>query len=244
MTLRRQNAVRRRVIDGALRTLVALATLVVAGSAVPAQQGPATDQHRWATALTLDLGSLPGDFDTRCGSSSKGSEPSFGGGLAVLFRPRRWFVATLDTRVSDVPYSNACKTTAPIAHDGYHITAREFPNGVAGKPLVRNAIHIGVETPPGALLLRATVGGGMIWTGSSTPFASVAIGGGTGGRGARFYWEVETSGSAVRVRETYTGYLLDQNGVTLLPSKIVSYVEHPLWTALHVGLELPVGSSP
>ena len=242
MTLRRQNVVRSRVIGGALRTLVA--TLLVAGSAVDAQQRPASDPHRWATALSLDLGSLPGDFDTRCGSSPKGSESSFGGGFAVLFRPRRWVVAALDTRVSDVPYSNGCKTTAPIAQDGYHIAVREFPNGVAQKPLVRNAIHLGVETPPGALLLRATVGGGMIWTGSSTPFASVAIGGGSGGRGARFYWEVETNVSAVRVRETYTGFRADANGVTILPTRIVSYVEHPRWTALHVGLELPVVSSP
>ena len=246
MNLHRQNVVRSCLIDGALRTLVALATLAVAGSTGGAQQVLATDQHRWATALTVDLGSLPGDFDTQCGSSSKGTEPSLGGGLAVLFRPRRWVVATLDTRVSDVPYSNACKTIipAPITSDGYKIAVREFPNGVAQKPLVRNALHIGVETPPGPLLLRATVGGGMIWTGSSTPFASVAIGGGSGGRGARFYWDVETSVSAVRVRETYTGYLVGPNGVTLLPSRIVSYVEHPLWTALHVGLELPVASTP
>jgi len=246
MTLHRQNVVYGRIRHDA-GPVVALTALLLAGSSVAAQR-PASDPHRWASALTLDLGNLPGDFDTDCGSSSKGSEPSFGGGFAVLFRPRRWVVATLDTRVSDVPYSNACKgiipASVPIEQDGYKITAREFPNGVAQKPLVRNAIHVGVETPPGVLLLRATVGGGMIWTGSPTPFASVAIGGGSGGRGARFYWDVETSVSAVRVRETYTGYLLDSNGVTLLPSRIVSYVEHPLWTALHVGLELPLFSTP
>ena len=112
MILCRQNAVHCCMPHGAGRRVVALVALVLASSSVGAQR-PASDPHRWATALTLDLGVLPGDFDTDCGSGLKGSEPSFGGGLAVLFRPRRWVVATLDTRVSDVPHSNACKTIIP-----------------------------------------------------------------------------------------------------------------------------------
>jgi hypothetical protein len=219
---------------------------LVAGSVAGAQQASATDPHRWATALTLDLGSMPDDFASQCGS---GSEPSYGGGLSVLFRPRRWIVAAVDARMNDVPPVFGCPLNIPpvaqVGPNEYENWAeKEFPNGVAAKPLVRSALHIGVETPPGAPLLRATVGGGMIWTAKKTPFASVAIGGGSRGSGARFYWEIETDICAVRVRETHTRYQVDSNVPTPLPSRIVSYVEHPQWTALHVGLEIPVTSSP
>src|SRR5215467_6911401 len=225
MTLLRQMDVRGR---GA-RSVVVLVTLLVAGSVVGAQQGPASDPHRWATALTIDLGSIPDDFADQCGS---GSAPSYGGGLAVLFRPRRWVVAILNTRVSNEPPGTGCQLSIPAPvqigpNEFENWAEKRFPNGVAATPLVRNSLHIGVETSPEDPLLRATVGGGMIWTGHKTPFASVAIGGGSRGSGARFYWEVETSVCAVRVRETHTRYQLDSNITTPLPSRIVSYVEHP-----------------
>jgi len=120
-----------------------------------------------------------------------------------------------------------------------------FPNGVPVRPFVRNALHIGVETSPESpSLLRATVGAGMIWTGKRTPFASVGIGGGSRGRGARFYWDVETSVCAVRIGETNTRFRMDSNVETVLSSTTVSHVEHPFWTALHIGLEMPVALRP
>jgi hypothetical protein len=245
MNLRRQDVVRSRVIHSALRSLVASLMLVVAASTLGAQQEPASDPHRWATALTLDLGSIPDAFTVQCGS---GSYPSYGGGLAVLFRARRWVVATLDVRMSEMPDLYGCDAVAPAPvligpNEWESWAAKQFPNGVATPPLVRNALHIGVETSPEDPLLRATVGGGMIWTGTRTPFASVAIGGGSRGRGARFYWDLESSFCALRVRETHTRVRLDSNVATPLPPRIVSYVEHPTWTALHIGLEIPVVSS-
>jgi hypothetical protein len=245
LILHRQNVGRGTVARGPLA--IALSTLLASSSVAGAQRASAGDPHRWAGAITLDLGALPDDFASQCGTSSA---PSYGGGLTAIFRPRRWFITSVDARVSDVMAGGlGCKLTIPAPvqigpNEWENWAGKAYPSGVAAKPLVRNALHIGVETPPGAPLLRVTVGGGMIWTGSTTPFASIAIGGGSSGRGARFYWEVETNVCAIRVRETHTRFRIDSTVSTPLPSRVVSYVEHPRWTALHVGLEMPLALMP
>lgn len=245
MTLSCRTAVcRRRARVGGL--LLGFVAVSVAGTPSGAQQADTKDPHRWSAAATVDVGGLPDAFGDQCGS---GSVASYGGGLTALFRPRRWLVVAADVRASAVPDIFGCSLVLPapvlIGPNEYENWAsKQYPSGVAATPLVRTVLHVGAETPPGSPLLRATVGGGVIWTGSRTPVGTLTIGGGTRGRGARFYWEVETSACSLRVTEVHTRFRIDSNVSTPLPSRISSYVEHPRWTALHLGLEIPVASRP
>ena len=204
--------------------------------------GGGEDPHRWAAGVSLDVGSIPDAFATQCGS---GTTPAYGGGLSVLVRPRRWLIVAADTRVStfpDVGFGCSLNLPAPVQvgpNEYENWADKEYPKGVPRTPLYQSVLHVGVETPPGSPLFRATVGGGVIWTGRRTPMGTMAIGGGSRGGGARFYWELETSVCRVDVREEHTRFRFDSNTTTPLPSRIVSYVEHPRWTLLHLGLERP-----
>ena len=117
---------------------------------------------------------------------------------------------------------------------------KTYPNGAPTDPLVRSAVHVGVETPGGPLL-RATVGAGMIWTGRHLPYGSFAIGGGSSGRGSRFYWELETNLCRLAVREVHGRFQLDSAGQQIpLPSRTASYHQYLRWTMLHLGMEIPI----
>jgi hypothetical protein len=200
------------------------------------------DSHRWAAAIAVDAGSIPGDFASQCGS---GSEASLGAGLSVLFRPRRWLVTAFDTRATGT--LEGCKLFLPapvqIGPNMYeNWAAKQYPGGVPAEPLVRSALHVGVELPPGAPPLRVSVGAGVIWTGHQTPFAALAIGGGSNGRGARFFWELETNICRIHVTEVHTRYRIDSTSMepVPLPSRTASYIAHPRSTVLHLGMEVPL----
>jgi hypothetical protein len=133
----------------------------------------------------------------------------------------------------------------PIGPNEFENSAtKTYPNGVPSTRLVRTALHVGVETP-NSPLLRATVGGGMIWSGRYLPFWTVAVGGSSPGR-VRLHWGLETSVTRVRVREEHTRYLWDPATLTQtpLPSRITSYVNNLKWTSLQLGVEIPLASSP
>lgn len=229
---------RARVARCAFPAFVALCAV---GQRSSAQQPD--DPHRWAAALSADVGTLPAAFSTQCGSQI----PAYGGGLTVLVRPHRWLVVAADTRVSAYPDVFGCSLVLPVPvlvgpNEYENWAEKQYASGVGARPLVRSALHVGVETPPGFPLLRATVGGGAIWTGRRIPYGSLAVGGGSRGRGARFYWEVETSVVSLRVHEDHTRFRIDSGVPTQLPPRTVSYVDHPNWTALHLGIELPLAS--
>src|SRR5262249_36773343 len=118
--------------------------------------------------------------------------------------------------------------------------AKTYPNGIPSTPLVRTALHVGVETP-GTPWLRATVGGGVFWSGNYLPFGTVAIGGSSPGR-VRLHWGLETSMTRVRVREEHMRFRVDTTTFTQtpLPSRITSYVETLKWTSFQLGVEIPV----
>lgn len=233
-----------RVAQGTLQVFI---TVLVVGSAGGAQQAKARDPHRWAAGVTLDVGGIPDDFANQCGS---GTTPAYGGGLSVLVRPRRWLIVAADTRVStfpDVGFGCSLNLPAPVQvgpNEYENWAGKEYPKGVPTTPLYQSVLHVGVETPLGSPLFRITVGAGVIWTGRRTPMGTMAIGGGSRGRGARFYWEIETNVCRVDVREEHTRFRFDSTTTTPLPSRIVSYVEHPRWTLLHLGLEVPLAWRP
>lgn len=243
LTLPRQTTVCGRRDRVAHASLLMLIVLVVGVSDTGAQQVEGRDPHRWAAAIAIDAGSIPDAFAFQCGS---GTTPSVGGGLAALVRPRRWLLAAADTRVSTVP-DRLCGRSLPVPQQigpneyetqGY----KQYQNGVPPRPLVQSALHVGVETPTRFVRLRATVGGGVIWTGHGTPFGTAAVGIASSDRGIRVYGELETSVCRVQAREEHTRFRRDSNTTTPLPSRIVSYAEHPRWTLLHLGIEVPLAS--
>jgi hypothetical protein len=217
----------------------AVALTAVAG--IGGAQAPSS--HRWAAVVNVDAGSMPDDFGDACALVS-GRAGGAGGGVGVLFRPRPWLVTKVDTRATVGLSLTGCKTLIPLTQIGpnqFELWApRTYPNGGATEPLVRSAVHVGVETPGGPLL-RATVGAGMIWTGRNVPYGSFAIGGGSRGRGSRFYWELEANLSRPAVREVHGRFQLDSAGQQIpLPSRIASYHAYMGWTMLHLGVEIPI----
>jgi hypothetical protein len=103
-------------------------------------------------------------------------------------------------------------------------------------PLLRTLLHAGIETPPSfPLILRATVGAGMIWSGRTAPVASMTVGAGSNSPDARFFTELERDVS--RVRMTVTTTEIRSTGVT---TSVASEVAHPVWMALRMGVEWPL----
>jgi hypothetical protein len=47
-------------------------------------QSPERDSYRWAIAPAFDVGSVPDEYSVHC---DDGLVPSYGAGVAVLFRP-------------------------------------------------------------------------------------------------------------------------------------------------------------
>jgi hypothetical protein len=220
---------------------VACHVVEVVGSGLNAQEAKAAGRNQWAVAIAVDGGSIPSGFGGGCGSDAT---DFLGGGASVLFRPRPGLVASVDTRmsgsISGCKVNTVLPVPTPILPNDYETVTKTYPNGVPSEPLVRTALHVGVETPRSPWL-RATVGGGMIWSGGSLPFGSVAIGGSTPGR-VRLHWGVETSVTRVRVREEHARYLLDPATFTqtLLTSRSTSYVQTLRWTSFQLGVEIPV----
>lgn len=197
--------------------------------------------HRLGVALTVDGGSLPSVSGGRCG---EGGEPVVGGGLSFVYRPRRWLVTAVDTRASVRFIDFGCNVIVPapreISPGVYEYSAyRQYPGGLPGAPLVRSAFHAGVEMPGG--LLRAIMGGGMIWTRKHTPYASFTLGGGSTNRGIRFVWELESNTYRLPVREVNTRYRLDPGEVQVpLPARTTDFTSTFRWTTGRIGLEVPL----
>jgi hypothetical protein len=241
---RQNSAAHRRFVISHI-VIAAFVVLSLTGSSSAAQGLAANDPHRWAVAATLDVGGLPDDFANQCSYPTNGGAPAVGGGLTVLRRFHRWMLAAVDTRVTGAPIEYGCKLVVPapvqIGPNEYENSGgRQLSSGVPSRPLVQNAVQFGVETPSGYWPLRATVGAGEIWSAHQTPFATLTVGGGSRGRGVRFYWALEGTISRVHVREVHTRYRVDSTTTTQLAPRVVLYDEHPRWAMLHLGMEFPL----
>jgi hypothetical protein len=220
-----------------LPTVVARAlpiVLMFVASAVEGQTNDATsrDAHRWALALAVDAGTLPNDFSERCGKG----EPTLaiGGGVAALFRPRSILVLEGEVRASGtIPMPFDCNV-GMVLPPGATIDDL-FPKTVPRTPLVRSALRVGVETPRGYPLVRATIGGGMIVAFGQAPYRTTAIGFGTRSDGARVYVELENSVTRVR-RNVVRWTSLSDSGRLILESAVL----HPSWTSLRARVEVPL----
>ena len=204
MNLRRQIAVGCAVI------------VSVMARPVRAQRTQAVDPHRWAVGLAVDVGQVPDALSLECGGTSD-AVPSIGGGVAFLFRARQWLVVEADTRVNAIPSGIGCGERAPVPtpvgpNEAVGAVTRDW-HRVPTPPLLRSAMRVGVETPPGLPLVRATVGSGLFWANTLTPFETAAMGIGTRGRWARLYAELETNISRVRVNDVRPVFQRDSTGL-------------------------------
>lgn len=211
---------------------VLVAGVAELGDAQTVGERAATDPHQWSLGFEGDAGYLPDALTTGCGWRTI---PSVGGGVTLSFRPIRWLLVQGDTRASAKPPGEPCaRAVVPAAGTSRTI---EFPDNAPNLPLARSALRVGIETPPGQPLVRATIGGGAIWAGRATPFWSTTIGAGTRGDVARFVAQLEVSGTRVRVREVTT----ESSQLALAVVTTRSVALHPVWASVRLGLELPIG---
>ena len=219
------------------RAFTVLGLLLIAGFAEA--QNAATGR---AVTGSFDMGGISNDFGSRCWY--KETDHGVGATIGGLVRPRPGLIITADIRANAVP--TGCKASAPGPsqigpNEWEHWAPRQYPDGVASSPLVRNAVHVGIERPILWIFRRVLIGGGMIWTGDPTPFASLAIGGGSMGSGSRFFWELDVSAARVRVREFHGRFRVESNGEpTPLPPRNASFIAYPRWTMLRLGLAVPL----
>jgi len=237
LKLLRQNVVR--------RTFEVVGVMIAVGSPLGAQTKP-TDPHRWAGGLSVDLGGIPDAFGFQCGDSFS---PVVGGGLTVIHRPRRGVVAVFDARASSLVEIAACNTLrvpppVPIGandfEDGPYDT---YPRGIPRAPLRRTSLRIGLEAPPDRGVLRATIGGGWLWSGAQRPFLTGALEIGTNNGGPRFVAGIERSITWVRVSQEYRRFRRDETTQTQLPSRFDAHTLKEQWTTVRIGIELPLSDA-
>lgn len=171
-----------------------------------------------------------------------------GAGVSVLFHQWPWLVLSTDTRAS-VVLPAGCKLTVPGLiqvgpnqwASGVFRDLRDVPSEV----LPRSAFHIGVETTGRGPLVRATAGGGWLWSARPVPFGTATIGLGSRGKRMRFYSELEASVARVRVNAIQSFYHMGSTGASGLildSEQATTVVLHPKWAAVHMGLEIPLVS--
>jgi hypothetical protein len=190
-----------------------------------------------AVALSADVGPYPDAFAVRCGtapnSPGDGAAIGFGAGVSAIDRPRSMVFVEADVRAS-VYRGDACGGNLG---DGPEVRTTFLPfAGTPGMPLVRTVLHTGIETPPSfPLIVRATVGAGMIWNAHTAPVGSVTIGAGSNNPGARFFTELEWDVSRARMTVEKDAFLPTGN-----TASVTNEVAHPAWMALRIGVEWPL----
>lgn len=248
MTQPQRNSYMSGVIPLGRAIILVIATVAGLAAHLRAQTGVgSTDPHRRAVSISLDAGSYPDAFSTRCGTD-KSVGAGLGMGLGAIARPRSGVILEAELRGSWMPDNFGCSDSpgiAPIGQDTYESRPGfRYDVGTPGMPLLRSLVRAGLETPVGLPLIRATVGAGVLWNGHPAPIGSLALGVGTRGRATRFYLEMERDISRARATETRNRYRAEANGdQTPLGSTVVPRVTHPSWTTLHLGVEMPVGRS-
>jgi hypothetical protein len=215
--------------------------IAVIASAAEAQN--AAEPHRWAGGISFDLGSVPDQFGQRCGHED--GSVVYGGGLTVVHRPRRRMVAVFDARASNVVKFGSCRyAVAPAVPIGPNEFENRptvaYPRGTPAAPLRRTSVRIGVEVPPGLGMLRATIGGGWIWSGARRPFATGVLEFGTANAGLRLVAGLERSIVWVRQGLEYSRYRQVGDEVTRLPSRFDLHTAAKHWTIARLGIELPL----
>jgi hypothetical protein len=218
-------------------TTIFLVTAVLA-AAVQAQN---SDPHRRAFAVSADVGGFPDAFSTHCGEGSD-HPGGFGAGVTAIDRPRPSVIVEGELRASWMPDVSGCKANLRVdeVSPGVFESRPGFQPipGTPGLKLVRTLVRAGLESPGDiSPIVRAMVGGGVIWGGHRAPLGSVTVAVMSSNRGTRMFGELEYDISRARETETRNVFRADSTGETALGTNVVERVAHPTWVSLRIGIE-------
>jgi hypothetical protein len=180
----------------------------------------------------------------QCGDDGYQQTPELGVGISAFARPRASVFVGAEVRASTVPGIFGCKV---LLHGPVEVAPGiwESRGGFYAAPgtpqdqLIRTLFRGGVETPSDKrVILRATIGGGVIWSSRPAPVGSAAIALSSGGAGRRLFVELEHDITRVRQDESRSRYQQDSTVQVPLGSSVVTERIHPTWTTLRMGLEL------
>jgi len=224
------------------------AALALAGLAAPARhvaaQAASADPHHVALGVALGAGTIPDAFSSRCGRENTGSL-GWGAQFSALARPRRVLVVQADARATFQTLSTGCTADLPLRQLAPNVyetrPGADFPGGTPHVPMASTTVRVGLETPRSLPLVRLSAGGGAVLGQRVLPVGIAALGMGTRGRGKRIYGEVEYSISRTSASERRDVWTYPPGGTRgpIVEPHTVPLVEHPHWTTVHLGVEIP-----
>lgn len=233
----------RRAIGAAVCSAV---ILVLARSLGAQLRQSSVDPHQHAIALSVDAGSFPDAFSTRCGTTNSGGA-GFGAGVGVINRLRHRLIVEGEVRGSIMPNVFGCDLPLRLVQVDSNVYETRpgftYPAGTPSLPLLRTLMRFGIEGPDDGPLFHATVGAGVVWSDHPAPLGAIAIGVGSRGPGARFYAELERDVSRVRGTEARQRFREDSTASTPLGIAEFRRALYPSWTTLHLGFEFPLVAS-
>jgi hypothetical protein len=208
---------------------------------VSAQSGT-LDPHSRAVTFSVDVGPYPDEFTHPGSNSACPNAFGAGAGMSAIDRPRSAVFLEAELRATmKVQFPNTCDvvviyTPAPGV---YSPLGLQPVSGTPVMPLVRTLLHGGFETPSelSPVIVRGTVGFGMIWNAHPAPIGALTLGFSSRGSGTRFYGELERD--VTRIRESEALFRSDSTG-RLIPVGTSIQVAHPVWTTLRIGIEMPL----
>jgi hypothetical protein len=214
---------------------------IASATTIVAQTLAGVDPHRHAFALSVDVGAYPEEF-TRPAIPACGSPPGVGAGLSVIDRPRSAVFLEGELRASMAEqWFQGCDVALVFtpAPGVYSPLGFQPVKGTPVMPLLRTLVHGGLETPRefSPVIIRGTIGVGMIWNVHPTPIAALRLGLSSRRAGTRLYAELERD--VTRVRETESLFHADSTG-SLIPAGSASQVAYPTWATLRIGVEMPI----
>jgi hypothetical protein len=234
--------IRRTVVRTPLAAAAVVLLALLAAPPLRAQTAPA-DPYRRALDLSLGVGPLPDAFTSQCGKTNLGGAGA-GLGAGLVFRPRRGVILRADGDVTAEPIGSGCDLLIQLVEVEPGVFESRpgvsYPAGTPSAPLARTLLRAGIETPPGRLPLRATVGGGVVWGRRSLPLGAITLGTGTRGRRWRLNAELEHAVSRTSAEERRQRMRATPGGFTDLGTTVLRRVRYPRWTTLRLGVELPL----
>lgn len=221
-----------------------LATAILVAALAERASAQSSDPHRHAFAVSADVGGFPDAFSTHCGEDSDHAG-GFGAGVTAIDRPRPSVIVEGELRASWMPDVFGCKANLRIdeVSPGVYESRPGF-QPIPGTPslaLVRTLVRAGLESPSDiSPIVRAMIGGGVIWGGHPAPLGSFTVAVMSSNRGTRVFGELEYDVSRARETETRNVFRADSTGQTPLGTNVVERVAHPTWVTLRIGVEAPI----
>jgi hypothetical protein len=199
-----------------------VAGLLIMGAEIGAQEAR---DPRVGLALLGGVASVPDALGAQCGRNGGGSGGGVEGSAAVVVRPWRWMIVQGDTRVAQQLVPNGCTLVLFAVDTSYEASGRR-------EPFATSTLRLGVETPRGMPLVRATAGIGRVWGSPTLPVAMLGVAAGTRGRRLRFLVEAERLQTRVPAEEVLNDFPQSERRRPI--------VVRPVWHSVRLGVEVPL----